>query len=204
MTPLAILGVESSGLKVAVDLLLLAVIVLYLSLIYWTYNDARRRIADPMLVGCSTVASLFPFIGTLVYMVLRPPEYLDDVVERELDLHAAELRMQQLERSRCPHCEFPVENDYLCCPNCKRKLREPCRSCQRPIDPAWTLCPYCATEVKAVVAPPRRRARRTKAAEKPRPAEASPAVAEEPAEDGARPTAAPAGAGRARRPPADA
>ena len=54
MPPLAYFGIESSGLNLAVDLLILFVVVLYLSLIYWTYADARRRIADPVLIGCAT------------------------------------------------------------------------------------------------------------------------------------------------------
>ena len=41
--PLAYFGIESSGLSLVVDLLILFVVVLYLSLIYWTYADARRR-----------------------------------------------------------------------------------------------------------------------------------------------------------------
>ena len=37
--------------------------------------------------------SLFPFIGTIVYLIVRPPEYLDDVRERELEIAAAEARL---------------------------------------------------------------------------------------------------------------
>ena len=44
MLTLAYFGIESSGLNLVVDLLILFVVVLYLSLIYWTYADARRRI----------------------------------------------------------------------------------------------------------------------------------------------------------------
>src|SRR5438132_1053394 len=84
MPPVAYFGIESSGLNLVIDLLILFVVVLYLSLIYWTYADARRRIEDPMLIGCATAASLFPFVGTIVYMVLRPPEYLEGAGEREL------------------------------------------------------------------------------------------------------------------------
>ena len=32
------------------------------------------------------MALVFPFVGALVYTILRPPEYLDDVRERELAL----------------------------------------------------------------------------------------------------------------------
>ena len=46
-----------------------------------------------MLVACATLASLFPFVGTIVYMIVRPPEYLDDVRLRELEMQAAEARL---------------------------------------------------------------------------------------------------------------
>jgi hypothetical protein len=158
MPPIAYFGIESSGLSLAIDLLILFAIVMYLSLVYWTYADARRRIADPMLVGCATAASLFPFVGTIVYMILRPPEYLEDVRERELDLQAAEARLHELDYGLCPHCDYRIERDFVRCPSCLRKLKERCVSCSRPLDRAWTICPYCETDVPA--AKPARRATR--------------------------------------------
>ncbi len=147
MPPIAYFGIESSGLTLAIDLLILFAVVLYFSLVYWTYADARRRIADPMLIGCATAASLFPFVGTIVYMILRPPEYLEDARERELELQAAEARLHELDHSLCPHCDYRVERDFVRCPSCLRKLKERCVSCSRPLDRAWTICPYCETEV---------------------------------------------------------
>jgi hypothetical protein len=162
MLTLAYFGIESSGLNLVVDLLILFVVVLYLSLIYWTYADARRRILDPMLVGCATAASLFPFVGTIVYMILRPPEYLEDVRERELEMQAAEARLHEFDHALCPHCDYRVERDFVRCPSCLRKLKERCVNCQRPLDQAWTICPYCETEV-AAAEPRRTRRRRTQA-----------------------------------------
>jgi hypothetical protein len=162
MPPLAYFGIESSGLNLVIDLLILFVVVLYFSLIYWTYADARRRILDPMLVGCATAASLFPFVGTIVYVVLRPPEYLEDVRERELEMQAAEARLHELDSSLCPHCDYRVERDFVRCPSCLRKLKERCVNCQRPLEQTWTICPYCETEVSGVVAPTRRKRRGTR------------------------------------------
>jgi len=159
MLPFAYFGIESGGLNLVIDLLILFVFVLYFSLIYWTYADARRRIFDPMLVGCATAASLFPFVGTIVYMILRPPEYLEDVRERELEMQAAEARLHDLDNGLCPHCDYRIERDFIRCPSCLRKLKERCPSCSRPLDQAWTICPYCETEVPGV-APSRRTRRR--------------------------------------------
>jgi hypothetical protein len=165
---LAYFGIESSGLNLAIDLLILFVVVLYFALIYWTYADARRRIYDPMLVGCATAASLFPFVGTIVYMILRPPEYLEDVRERELEMQAAEARLHDLDHGLCPHCDYRVERDFIRCPSCLRKLKERCVSCSRPLDQAWTICPYCETEVAG--AAPTRRPRRKRATTESEPA----------------------------------
>jgi Double zinc ribbon len=165
MPPLADFGIESSGLNLAVDLLILFVAVVYFALIYWTYADARRRIADPMLIGCATFVAFFPFVGTIVYMILRPPEYLEDVHERELEVQAAEARLHQLGQSLCPHCDYRVEHDFVRCPSCLRKLKERCVNCSRPLDQAWTICPYCEADVPGLTSPRNRRRRAATARE---------------------------------------
>jgi len=144
---LAIFGITNSGLNLAATLVLLLLIVLWLALIVYTFLDARRRIADPFLVGCATIASFFPYIGTAVYTIVRPPEFLEDAHERELEIKAAELRVRQLREQSCPNCEYPVEKNYLRCPNCQRRLKDPCPTCGEPVDPRWGLCPYCETSL---------------------------------------------------------
>ena len=142
---LAIFGITNSGLNLVATLFVLMLVVLWLALIVYTYLDARRRISDPFLVACATVASFFPYIGTAVYAIVRPPEFLEDAHERELEIKAAELRVRQLREQTCPNCEYPVEKNYLRCPNCQRRLKDPCPTCSKPVDPRWGLCPYCET-----------------------------------------------------------
>jgi hypothetical protein len=162
-----VFGISNSGVNLAVDLLILFLVVIWLALVYWTYADARRRIDDPMLIGCATAASLFPFVGTVVYMIVRPPEYLEDVRERELEMQAAEARLAELGYHLCPHCDFEVEKDFLRCPNCMRKLKDPCQSCGKPLDPMWKMCPFCEAEIGVVASPRRARRRRESASERP-------------------------------------
>lgn len=87
-----------SGLWSAMSVLLqVFVVLLWLSLVYWTYQDARRRIESPPLVAaCVALSVLIPFLGTVIYLIVRPPEYLDEARERELELLALEQRLGEL------------------------------------------------------------------------------------------------------------
>jgi RNA polymerase subunit RPABC4/transcription elongation factor Spt4 len=126
---------------------ILFVFVLWAATVYWVWKDARRRIAEPILVGLATlVGAIPPFLGPLVYMLFRPPEYLADVHERELEIKAIERRLGEHEE-HCTVCGAPVGADYLVCPVCTTKLRQACTSCSRPLDPTWQVCPYCETPV---------------------------------------------------------
>jgi hypothetical protein len=153
---LALFGITNDGLNLFVNLLVLFLVVVWIALIAWTYLDARRRIRDPVLVACATGASFFPYVGTVVYSILRPPEFLEDAHERELEIRAAELRLKHLEEQSCPSCGFPIERTYLRCPNCRARVKDPCESCEKPIDPRWTICPYCETPQRRAVRQPRR------------------------------------------------
>ncbi len=154
--PVALFGITNEGLNLFVNLLLLFLVVVWIALIAWTFLDARRRIRDPVLVACATGASLFPYVGTVVYSILRPPEFIEDAHERELEIRAAELRLKQLEEQSCPNCGYPIERTYLRCPSCRARVKDPCESCEKPIDPRWTICPYCETPQRRPAPQPRR------------------------------------------------
>src|SRR5437870_13167059 len=69
------------------NLAIFFVAVFWLASAYWVYKDARRRVGDPWLVAMATLLGLVPpFIGPLIYLFFRPPEYLEDVRERELEI----------------------------------------------------------------------------------------------------------------------
>jgi hypothetical protein len=123
------------------------VVVLWLATAFWTFKDARRRIRDPWLVAVATLFGLFPpFLGPIIYLFFRPPEYLQDVHERELEIRAMEQRLAQLEQ-RCPVCRARVEPSYLVCPVCTTRLKQACASCGQPLDALWQVCPHCASPV---------------------------------------------------------
>ena len=90
-----------------------------------------------------------PFIGALVYLLLRPPEYLEEVRERELEIRAMEDRLAN-RNLHCPVCRAQVEATFLVCPVCTTKLKQACVSCKAPLEALWQVCPFCETPVDAV------------------------------------------------------
>ena len=138
---------ESSTFQALIKLGLFFVVVLWLALAFWTFKDAKRRIADPILVAVAVVTALiFPFVGAMVYAILRPPEYLEDVRERELEIRAMERRLGA--DPRCPFCRHEIEASFLVCPHCTNRLKSSCRRCRSPLEQHWQVCPYCETPVQ--------------------------------------------------------
>jgi hypothetical protein len=137
----------SSAVDVGRNLAILLGVVFWLATVYWVYKDARRRIEDPWLIAMATVlGAIPPFIGPLIYMLFRPPEYLEDVRERELEMLAMEERLAEHDL-RCPVCRGAVEASFLVCPVCTTRLKQACIECAAPLEPIWQVCPYCATPV---------------------------------------------------------
>jgi hypothetical protein len=123
-------------------------VVFWLASAYWVYKDARRRIDDPWLLAMAVALGVFPpFVGPLLYMLFRPPEYLEDVRERELEIKAMEDSLEVAER--CPVCRAAIEPTFLACPVCATKLKDSCRRCKAPLEPLWQICPFCETPVES-------------------------------------------------------
>ncbi len=156
----------SSGTWLVIrNLLLFFAVVFWLAFAYWVYKDARRRIEDPWLVGMAALLGLVPpYVGPFIYMLFRPPEYLEDVRERELEIKAMEDRLSKRDL-HCPVCRSEVDVSFLVCPICTTKLKQACTTCKAPLEALWQVCPFCETPIEpaAVAMPPLRTGRRRRA-----------------------------------------
>lgn len=75
-------------------LLQLFFLLLWVALIFWTFQDARRRFREPAFIaGSVALAILIPYLGAIIYLIVRPPEYLIEARERELELLLLEQRL---------------------------------------------------------------------------------------------------------------
>jgi hypothetical protein len=155
----------NSGLWTAISrLAILFVVVFWLAVAFWVYKDARRRVEDSVLVWtAAALGVVLPFVGAIVYMLFRPPEYLEDVRERELEIKAMERRLGGRDL-HCPVCRAEVDSSFLVCPVCTTRLRQACTGCGAPLEALWQVCPFCETPIESdgttvPVEPPRRRRR---------------------------------------------
>jgi len=113
-------------------------------LVLWTFNGCPQAHRRPDHRGCGRTHSLvLPLMGTVIYAILRPAEYLAEARERELETRAMEQELQTMRA--CPSCGELIKPDYVACPNCRRPLRSICSSCERWLEPGWKLCPSAGT-----------------------------------------------------------
>jgi RNA polymerase subunit RPABC4/transcription elongation factor Spt4 len=136
---------SSTPFQIAGNLSVLLAIVFWLGLAYWMYRDALRRLTDPWLIGSAVLLGVaVPYLGAVIYLLVRPPETLAEAHARELEVLALAQRLNRRDE-RCPVCRAETEPNYLVGPVCPTQLRQACRSCETALDPLWQMCPYCAT-----------------------------------------------------------
>jgi len=120
--------------------------LVWLGIVLWVYRDIRDRTEDVALrvVSVLLVVLFFPGFnlpGLLIYLLVRPRESLDEAYSRSLEQEA--LLREVGEGAVCYECRQPVEREFLFCPYCRTRLREPCARCRRPLSLFWVICPYC-------------------------------------------------------------
>lgn len=128
----------------ALTVLMVFLVALYVLVVVWVARDAYQR-GTKWIVWA--IIALIPFIGFIAYLLLRPPLLQVDRSEQELEI--ALKQRQLMHYGECANCGYPVEADYVLCPNCHTRLKNLCTNCHHALDPTWTVCPYCGKPVGA-------------------------------------------------------
>ena len=114
-------------------------VVLYVLCVVWVARDAYARGA---LWYLWAIVALIPIVGIIAYVLMRPPMMQIDHDEQELEV--AMKQRQLMKYGECSRCGYPVEDNYVVCPNCSQRLKNVCGNCRHPLNPSWNSCPYCA------------------------------------------------------------
>ena len=129
-------------LQMAFSIVMVCLVVLYVLSIIWVARDAYMRGTMWYLWA---IVALVPLLGVIAYCLLRPPLLQIDRDEQELEV--ALKQRELMKYGECGSCGYPVEADYVMCPNCHQRLKNLCMTCHHALDPSWSVCPYCATPV---------------------------------------------------------
>lgn len=143
-------------LQMAFTVIVALIAILYVLSIVWVARDAYAR-GTYWYVW--VVVALVPFLGVVAYCLLRPPLMQIDRDEQELEV--ALKQRELMKYGECASCGYPVESDYVVCPNCHARLKNLCQ-CGRALDPTWSVCPYCATPAAGAMQAARRAPARTR------------------------------------------
>jgi hypothetical protein len=118
----------------------------------WTFNDIRSRSRDwlAILLACVLVL-IFPIVGFILYVMIRPRNSLAEVYDRALEEEAL---LRELEETlACQTCGVPAKEAWVYCPNCHAQLQHSCASCGKLVRNEWEICVYCGAEQATVVSP---------------------------------------------------
>lgn len=140
---------QSTAWHLFQNMTILLAVTFWLGTVWWVFRDARRRIADPWIVAFATLLSLVPFVGALLYLLVRPLEPLTDARERELEMRVLQRRLDA--GHFCSQCGADSDPEFRFCPQCAAELKKACAGCTKLLDARWVVCPFCG--VPAVAEP---------------------------------------------------
>jgi RNA polymerase subunit RPABC4/transcription elongation factor Spt4 len=116
----------------------------------WTFNDIRIRTRDWLVIILAvTLVLIFPVIGWILYLMIRPKQTLADVYDRALEEEAL---LRELEETQaCTNCGVPVKEAWVYCPNCHNQLQHSCPTCGKLVRNEWEICVFCGAAQRAVM-----------------------------------------------------
>ena len=108
----------------------------------WTFNDIRTRTRDWLAILLAVVLVLvFPIVGWLLYLMIRPKQTLADAFDRALEEEAL---LREIEETlACATCGIPVKDAWVYCPNCHSQLQHSCPNCGNLVRNEWEICVLC-------------------------------------------------------------
>ena len=120
------------------------VLAFWLAIIIWTWRDIRARSRDVFAAVLAIVlVAIFPLVGLLLYLLLRPKETLAEAYDRALEEEALLRGIE--EQLVCPNCNRVVEKEWRFCAYCHTQVKKDCPACGQLLELGWTLCPYCGS-----------------------------------------------------------
>lgn len=116
----------------------------------WTFNDIRTRTRDWLAILLAVVLVLvFPLVGWVLYLMIRPRQTLADMFDRALEEEAL---LREIEDTLvCGSCGAPVKESWVYCPSCHNQLQHSCPNCGNLVRNEWEICVLCGVNQQTAV-----------------------------------------------------
>lgn len=117
----------------------------WIAMSIWTFNDIRSRTRDWLAIALAILLVLiFPVIGLVLYIMIRPKETLAYDYDRALEEEALLRELEEM--LSCHNCGIPIEDSWNYCYSCHSMLRYACPTCGKPVRQEWDICVNCGLD----------------------------------------------------------
>jgi uncharacterized Zn finger protein (UPF0148 family) len=111
----------------------------------WIWIDADERTTSKWMRIFYLVIGIVPVLGWIIYLIIRPPETIDEIYWG--DLERRYLKYEAKDLGDCPKCGTQLYPGYVYCPNCGERIKRKCSSCGMYVDLEYKYCPYCGKQM---------------------------------------------------------
>ncbi len=143
---------NSMTIETFINLCVVYFFIIWVSIIIWVTRDITNRTDSILLqfISILLVLILTP-LWVFLYLLIRPTKTLFERYYEEIEINLdhltksieGKLEIKEKISIACPNCNYPIENTFKFCPNCKEELRYACQKCDKKVSKDWKVCPYC-------------------------------------------------------------
>lgn len=128
---------QSNGLSLTINIILLIAIFLWIIAIIWTAKDIISRTNNSwmQIVSILLVTLLSPIFGLPLYFIIRPVYHKKDLIPRR--------EASALNLIACSNCHTLNPRDFTCCIACGERLKTTCKECNKEYPHIYPYCPHC-------------------------------------------------------------
>jgi|GEM_PF-4289508 len=119
--------------------MVIAVLAIYLGIIFWTARDVTTRTKNILAIGGAIIlVALLNFIGLVFYLLIRPTNTLD-----ENNSYGLLAGIDNPNLINCVSCLEVIRHEFSNCPYCGSQQNIICPDCGVRHNPTWKFCENC-------------------------------------------------------------
>ena len=139
-------GIAGADYNLVGTIFILVVIIFWVVVTSWIWVDSDERTTNKWIRIFYVVIGMIPVLGWIIYLIVRPPETIDEIYWG--DLERRYLKYEAKDLGDCPKCGTQLYPGYIYCPNCNKRIKIKCPKCGVYIDLDSKYCTHCGNQMK--------------------------------------------------------